>query len=395
MADIGDKLRSAREAKGLSIEDIEKATKIQSRYLTAIEDDDFDKLPGDFYVRAFIRQYAQVVGLDGKKLLSEYQEDVPESKPDEYVEDSIENKSEEVKKTTDNKKNLWKNYLPKIAIGLGIIIVVLIGYVLYARLSSGGQRNNTASNNVKVSTQTSSSSSSKKLATTTNPVKVSRLSDNEFRITGLKSNRNLVISAGDQNVTSTVSINGIPKWSQTLTSNQKHTITLPKDASRVVVTFSNDKDTSMKIAGKKIPYTVRNSYATLTLLIGNAKRKSTTTHHNNSGNSTNSDNSVTTNNGNSSDSTTTRSNNGGATTSSSSNNTTSNENRSHERSRTQSSATTQSSAQTQSSSSERHEETQSSSQQTTQQQSTENNNNARSAENNAGSQNTQQNNNGR
>lgn len=391
MADIGDKLRSAREAKGLSIEDIEKATKIQSRYLTAIEDDDFDKLPGDFYVRAFIRQYAQVVGLDGKKLLSEYQEDVPESKPDEYVEDSIDNKSEEVKKTTDNKKNLWKNYLPKIAIGLGIIIVVLIGYVLYARLSSGGQRNNTASNNVKVSTQTSSSSSSKKLATTTNPVKVSRLSDNEFRITGLKSNRNLVISAGDQNVTSTVSINGIPKWSQTLTSNQKHTITLLKDASRVVVTFSNDKDTSMKIAGKKIPYTVRNSYATLTLLIGNAKRKSTTTHHNNSGNSTN--NSATTNNGTSSDSTTTHSNNGGATTSSSSNNTTSNENRSHESSRTQSSATTQSSAQTQSSSSERHEETQSSSQPTTQQQSTENNNNnARSAENNAGSQNTQQNN---
>lgn len=391
MADIGDKLRSAREAKGLSIEDIEKATKIQSRYLTAIEDDDFDKLPGDFYVRAFIRQYAQVVGLDGKKLLSEYQEDVPESKPDEYVEDSIDNKSEEVKKTTDNKKNLWKNYLPKIAIGLGIIIVVLIGYVLYARLSSGGQRNNTASNNVKVSTQTSSSSSSKKLATTTNPVKVSRLSDNEFRITGLKSNRNLVISAGDQNVTSTVSINGIPKWSQTLTSSQKHTITLPKDASRVVVTFSNDKDTSMKIAGKKIPYTVRNGYATLTLLIGNAKRKSTTTHHNNSGNSTNSDNSATTNNGNSS--TTTRSDNGGATANSSSNNTISNENRSHESSRTQSSAATQSSAQTQSSSSERREETQSSSQQTTQQQSTENNNNNdRSAENNAGSQNTQQNN---
>ncbi len=37
MADIGDKLRSAREAKGLSIADVEKATKIQSRYLTAIE----------------------------------------------------------------------------------------------------------------------------------------------------------------------------------------------------------------------------------------------------------------------------------------------------------------------------------------------------------------------
>ena len=155
MADIGDKLKSAREAKGLSIEDIEKATKIQSRYLTAIEKNEFDKLPGDFYVRAFIRQYAQVVGLDGKELLSEYHEDVPESKPDEYVENSIDNKSEEVRETTDNKKNLWKNYLPRIAVGLGVIIVILVVYVLYARLSSGGQqRNEKADNNsVTVSSQ--------------------------------------------------------------------------------------------------------------------------------------------------------------------------------------------------------------------------------------------------
>lgn len=396
MADIGDKLRSAREAKGLSIEDIEKATKIQSRYLTAIENDDFDKLPGDFYVRAFIRQYAQVVGLDGKKLLSEYNADIPESKPDEYVEDSIDNKSEEVKKTTDNKKNLWKNYLPRIAIGLGVIIVVLIGYVLYARLSAGGQRNNTASNNVKVSTQTSSSSSSApKKATTTSAVKVSRLSDDEFRITGLKSNRHLVISAGNATVTSTVTINGVPKWSQTLASNQKHTIALPKNASRVVVTFSNDKDTSMKIAGKKIPYTTRNSYATLTLLIGNAKKKSSSTSHHNSSNTstdTTTDNGTTT----SSNNTTTDNNNDSSTTSSS-NRTTTNENRAHQSSRTQSSSTTQSSAQTQSSTTEHHEQTQSSSQQTTQQ-STESHNNTQSADNNGANQQTTQqqtNNNGK
>ena len=116
MADIGDKLKSAREAKGLSIADIEKATKIQSRYLDAIEKNEFDKLPGDFYVRAFIRQYAQVVGLDGKELLSDYHDDVPEAKPDEYVENSIDNKSEEVRETTNKKKNLSKHYLPRNAI---------------------------------------------------------------------------------------------------------------------------------------------------------------------------------------------------------------------------------------------------------------------------------------
>ena len=94
MADIGDKLRSARKAKGMSIEDVEKITKIQRRYLTAIENNDFDQLPGDFYVRAFIRQFADVVGLNGKELLADYKSEVPEAKPEEYVENSIDNTSD-------------------------------------------------------------------------------------------------------------------------------------------------------------------------------------------------------------------------------------------------------------------------------------------------------------
>ena len=73
MSDIGDKLKNARKANGMTIEDIEKITKIQRRYLYAIEENQFDQLPGDFYVRAFIKQYAQVVGLNGKELLDEYQ----------------------------------------------------------------------------------------------------------------------------------------------------------------------------------------------------------------------------------------------------------------------------------------------------------------------------------
>ena len=240
MADIGDKLKSAREAKGLSIADIEKATKIQSRYLEAIEKNEFDKLPGDFYVRAFIRQYAQVVGLDGKELLSDYHDDVPEAKPDEYVENSIDNKSEEVRETTDNKKNLWKNYLPRIAIGLGVIIVILVVYVLYARLSSGGQKNQADNNDVTVSSQKSSSSSSKKAKkVVVNKVKVTKVSDNEYRVTGLNKNRRLVVRAGEnQNISAGVQVNGnANSWQSTLLANQKHTMTLPSNAERVVITL--------------------------------------------------------------------------------------------------------------------------------------------------------------
>lgn len=354
MADIGDKLKSAREAKGLSIEDIEKATKIQSRYLTAIEKNEFDKLPGDFYVRAFIRQYAQVVGLDGKELLSEYHEDVPESKPDEYVENSIDNKSEEVRETTDNKKNLWKNYLPRIAVGLGVIIVILVVYVLYARLSSGGQQRNQADNNsVTVSSQKTSSSSSKKPAkkVAVSQVKVKKISDNEYRVTGLKKNRRLVVKAGDtQNISASVTTNGTPTWQSTLIARQKHTMTLPSDAERVVVTLGNDDGTSITIAGKKIPYSANNGYRTITLLIGSAKRSTNNHDSNNSGSTTNNS----TGNGNTTtQSSTTRNStttSRSTTQSSQTQSSTAQSSQSHEQSSQaqQSSTTTQSSANTQS-----------------------------------------------
>lgn len=269
MADIGEKLRSAREDKGLTIADIEKATKIQSRYLNAIEEDDFDKLPGDFYVRAFIRQYAQIVGLDGKELLSEYHKDVPESKPDEYVENSIDNKSEEVRETTNNKKDLWKNYLPRIAVGLGVIIVVLIIYFLYAKISSSGQNNN--SNNVAVTSQSSSKKSSSKPKST---VRIIKVAPGQYRVLGLKQNRKLVVKGGDQATNATISINGTVQWQNQLNAGEKHALLLPEDAHNVVVTFGNDSGTSVTIAGKKVPYTATGSNLSLTLLIGKQRQSS-------------------------------------------------------------------------------------------------------------------------
>ena len=347
MADIGDKLKSAREAKGLSIADIEKATKIQSRYLEAIEKNEFDKLPGDFYVRAFIRQYAQVVGLDGKELLSDYHDDVPEAKPDEYVENSIDNKSEEVRETTDNKKNLWKNYLPRIAIGLGVIIVILVVYVLYARLSSGGQKNQADNNDVTVSSQKSSSSSSKKAKkVVVNKVKVTKVSDNEYRVTGLNKNRRLVVRAGEnQNISAGVQVNGnANSWQSTLLANQKHTMTLPSNAERVVITLGNDNGTSITIAGKKIPYTANNAYRTITLLIG--KAKGTTSQNNSSSNNTGSTNNNTTNSSSTQSRTTTQSSATHQSSRQQSSTTTQSSQQTQQSSRTQQSSTTQSSADT-------------------------------------------------
>ena len=77
---IGKKLKDARVANGLTLDDLQQATKIQKRYLIAIEDEKFDELPGDFYVRAFIKQYANTVGLNGNELLQEYDDYLPKTK---------------------------------------------------------------------------------------------------------------------------------------------------------------------------------------------------------------------------------------------------------------------------------------------------------------------------
>jgi cytoskeletal protein RodZ len=81
MDEIGQKLRDARIQKGYTIDDLQQITKIQKRYLIAIEEGNFDALPGDFYVRAFIKQYADTVGLDGDALLTQFQQDIPEPQP--------------------------------------------------------------------------------------------------------------------------------------------------------------------------------------------------------------------------------------------------------------------------------------------------------------------------
>ncbi|GAB7388319.1 helix-turn-helix domain-containing protein [Bacillaceae bacterium] len=77
MSELGQVLRKAREEKGLTLEDIEEMTKIQRRYLEAIEKGNFDVLPGYFYARAFIKSYAEAVGLNPEQLFADHRDSIP------------------------------------------------------------------------------------------------------------------------------------------------------------------------------------------------------------------------------------------------------------------------------------------------------------------------------
>ncbi len=72
MTEIGDSLREARIRRGLSIKDVEDRTKVRGKYLEALENDDFEVLPGPVYVKAFLRTYATFLKLDADALVAEY-----------------------------------------------------------------------------------------------------------------------------------------------------------------------------------------------------------------------------------------------------------------------------------------------------------------------------------
>lgn len=72
MAQVGDALRAARESRGLTLEQVEKTTRIRRVFLEAIEEDRFDVLPAPVYARGFIRTYARLVGLDPEEVVRAY-----------------------------------------------------------------------------------------------------------------------------------------------------------------------------------------------------------------------------------------------------------------------------------------------------------------------------------
>jgi len=82
---VGKKLHEARTRKKLSLQEAEEATKIRCRYLQAIENDDWDQLPGDTYARAFIRTYGRYLGLDGERLAEDQRRDRGAARPGERL----------------------------------------------------------------------------------------------------------------------------------------------------------------------------------------------------------------------------------------------------------------------------------------------------------------------
>ncbi|MCC5889355.1 MAG: DUF4115 domain-containing protein [Alkalibacterium sp.] len=132
--EIGDKLKEARQSQGYTLDDLQQMTKIQKRYLIAVEEGNLDVLPGNFYARAFIKQYADSVGLNGEELIKEHMDALPQVSETTY--------SKGVESTQTRSKTKSSGFLATIQDSMPTILIVLlviaIIFAIYLAVTTGG-----------------------------------------------------------------------------------------------------------------------------------------------------------------------------------------------------------------------------------------------------------------
>ncbi|AYA75485.1 helix-turn-helix domain-containing protein [Bacillus sp. Y1] len=136
MTELSNKLKEARLSLGLSLDDLQTTTKIQKRYLQALEEGNYSIIPGPFYVRAFIKQYAEAVQLDPEELFAEYKSDIPSTHGDDFPD-----KLSRVQTRKDVAPSNSKLFaiLPRLLIGVFVIGAVALAYFLVVNIKENGE----------------------------------------------------------------------------------------------------------------------------------------------------------------------------------------------------------------------------------------------------------------
>jgi hypothetical protein len=134
MPDIGETLREARMRERIDVSEIEAQTKIRAKYLRALENEEWDLLPGPTFVKSFLRTYATALGLDGKALVEEYRLNYERpSEPAEPIGASP--RRVRVPRASGGGPGPSRGYMALVGI-VGVVIVLLI-----VGLVSGGGKN--------------------------------------------------------------------------------------------------------------------------------------------------------------------------------------------------------------------------------------------------------------
>lgn len=126
---VGQVLRAKRAKLDMTLNQAEELTQIQKMYIIALEQDDYDALPGDFYVRAYLKQYAERLTLNYDQLLTAYEkgETIEVAEPTDFAENyRFVKPSERLENDeTANGEKTWRHYLPIVLLGTVAVLIIV------------------------------------------------------------------------------------------------------------------------------------------------------------------------------------------------------------------------------------------------------------------------------
>lgn len=148
MSTIGEELRRERNRRGLTIKDIEQVLRIRAAYLEAIEEDNYKIIPGDVYVKGFIGNYADLLGLERHRMVDRYKSLIGEPlgvplrrmkprklAPHEEVErevDKVVPRSKRLSYTSRQQRRQKTLAQERLAVGvISICIIVFLGWLFF------------------------------------------------------------------------------------------------------------------------------------------------------------------------------------------------------------------------------------------------------------------------
>jgi hypothetical protein len=131
MPDIGATLREARMRARIDISELEAETKIRAKYLRALENEEWDLLPGPTYVKSFLREYADALGLDGKMLVEEYK--LRHEGPSDFELLPI---SPRRRREQERRRRTAPGAMRDIAVAV-VVIVIIGGLILIGKVGGG------------------------------------------------------------------------------------------------------------------------------------------------------------------------------------------------------------------------------------------------------------------
>jgi cytoskeleton protein RodZ len=128
---FGSYLKHERELRGVPLEEIAAVTKVHIRFLEALENSEFDQLPGEVFIKGYIRSYARVIGLDSEEMVTAYEENFGKVRKQE-----LENAHLASEKIHSRKKNLAGYVIG----GIGLAGILMMGYLGVGSLVEEGNK---------------------------------------------------------------------------------------------------------------------------------------------------------------------------------------------------------------------------------------------------------------